>query len=230
MDVQVFLEGVQGLGVDSYYGVPDSRLRPICDTLYQKYGIGKNHIVAANEGGAVGLAAGHYLATGRPALVYMQNSGIGNAVNPIASLLNETVYGIPCVFVIGWRGEPGIKDEPQHLFQGAVTLSMLETLGILTFVLDKDTAETRISTSWLKESLRIHRQKGISVAFVVKKGGLKSPRQRPNIKTNAALSRETAIRMITQSAGETDIFVSTTGKASRELFEIREAQGQAPRA
>ena len=111
--------------------MPDSQLKGLCDTLYDLYGVhGQRHVVAANEGGAVGLAAGHYLATGHPALVYLQNSGLGNIVNPVCSLLHEKVYGIPCLFVVGWRGEPGVHDEPQHVFQGEVTLEQLRLMDI----------------------------------------------------------------------------------------------------
>ncbi len=108
---------VKIIGSDFYTGVPDSQLRSLCDYLYNTYGInGKNHIIAANEGNAVGIAAGYHFATGKVPVVYMQNSGEGNAIIPMASPLNEKVYGIPVVFVIGWRGEPGVHDEPQHVF------------------------------------------------------------------------------------------------------------------
>ena len=101
---------------DFFVGVPDSQLRPLCDYLMEIYGVdSKHHIIAANEGNCVAIAAGYHLATGKVPVVYMQNSGEGNVVNPVASLLNEKVYGIPCVFIIGWRGEPGIHDEPQHV-------------------------------------------------------------------------------------------------------------------
>lgn len=223
MDVKFFLKGIQRLGVNRYYGVPDSRLGPFCDLLFSEYGVGKEHIVTANEGGAVGLAAGHYLATGKPALVYMQNSGIGNAVNPIASLLNDAVYGIPCVFVIGWRGEPNVKDEPQHVFQGAVTLPLLETLEIPYYVMSQETSGDEFSQFVSKASAHI--EKGGSVAFVIRKGALKSETKAAYHNDNK-LSREEAIRIIAENADESDVFVSTTGKASRELFEIREAAGQ----
>ena len=131
MNCDVFLNILMdNLGVNFFTGVPDSQLKPLCDNLYVKYGLGKQHIIAANEGAAVGIAAGHYISTGKPALVYLQNSGIGNIINPVASLLDEKVYAIPCVFVVGWRGEPGVKDEPQHVFQGEVTVQLLELMKI----------------------------------------------------------------------------------------------------
>ena len=115
MKIDYLMKEIEKLGVNFYTGVPDSQLKAFCDMLMEKFGIGKQHVIAANEGAAVGLAAGHYLATGNPAVVYMQNSGIGNAVNPICSLVNDKVYAIPVLFIIGWRGEPGVHDEPQHI-------------------------------------------------------------------------------------------------------------------
>ena len=116
MKVQTFTEA---LGADFYTGVPDSQLRLLCDWLMSTYGTDpRHHVIAANEGNCAALAAGYHLATGRVPVVYMQNSGEGNIVNPAASLLNPEVYGIPVIFVIGWRGEPGVHDEPQHVFRG----------------------------------------------------------------------------------------------------------------
>lgn len=223
MDVKIFLEKIQSLGVDFYTGVPDSQLKSLCDTIYQTFGIGDKHIVAANEGGAVGLAAGHYLAVGKPALVYMQNSGIGNVVNPVASLLDEKVYGIPCVFVVGWRGEPNVKDEPQHKFQGEITIELLELLKIKCFVLSAKTTLEELEF-YIEESKKMLSENK-SVAFVVKKDGLTSDIKQ-SYQNEYTMKRENALKVIAQSAGEADIFVSTTGKTSRELFEIREQNGQ----
>lgn len=223
MDVKEFLKGIQSLGVSRYYGVPDSQLGALCGLLYTEYGIGREHIVAANEGGAVALAAGCYLATGKPALVYMQNSGIGNAVNPVASLLHDAVYGIPCVFAVGWRGEPGIKDEPQHAFQGKATLDMLSLLGIDYFVISKETTQEEFAQALGQAQKNI--EQGLSFVFVIRKGALSS-QYKAAYPSVSVMPREEAIRVIAENAGEADIFVSTTGKASRELFEIREAQGK----
>ena len=123
-----FVRGLRNSSVDFFTGVPDSLLKSFC--AYVTDNCGENHVIAANEGGAVGLAAGHYLATGKPALVYMQNSGQGNAVNPLCSLADPDVYSIPMVLLVGWRGEPGVKDEPQHLKQSNVTVSIFHTIGI----------------------------------------------------------------------------------------------------
>ena len=123
-----------------FSGVPDSQLRALCDYLMDTYGTDpQHHIIAANEGNAAALAAGYHLATGKTPVVYLQNSGLGNIVNPVASLLNEKVYGIPCLFIVGWRGEPGVHDEPQHIFQGEITLDLLEALDIPAFVISKET-------------------------------------------------------------------------------------------
>ena len=218
METEQFLQQTKKLGIDFYTGVPDSQLAPLCDALYRKYGAAhKHHVVAANEGGAVGLAAGHYIAAGRPALVYMQNSGLGNAVNPIASLLHEQVYGIPCLFVVGWRGEPGVPDEPQHKFQGAITTELLELLGIRSFILGED-PEIFPRCGALLEA-------GKCAAIVVKKGAL-TQQGKASYESRGSLTRERALEMLLESAGERALFVSTTGKTSRELFELRERRGE----
>ncbi len=207
---------------DFFTGVPDSLLRPLCDYLMQHYGVGEKHIIAPNEGSATALAAGYHLATGKVPVVYMQNSGQGNVVNPVASLMNDKVYGIPCLFIVGWRGEPGVHDEPQHIYQGAVTLQLLTDMDIDYFVIDKTTREEELDRqleSW--ESLW---QQGKQTALVVKKGALENPEKIRY--TNAyQMSRESIIGQIVAATGE-DPIISTTGKASRELFEIREALGQ----
>ena len=123
---------------DFFTGVPDSQLKALCDYLISEYGVGKNHIIAPNEGNAVALAAGYHLATKKVPVVYMQNSGEGNIINPLASLMNDKVYGIPCVFIVGWRGEPDIHDEPQHIYQGEVTIRLLDEMNISSFVISKE--------------------------------------------------------------------------------------------
>ena len=207
---------------DFFVGVPDSQLKPLCDYLTATYGVGKNHLIAANEGTAVGLAAGYHLATGSVPVVYMQNSGEGNVVNPVASLMNDKVYGIPCLFIIGWRGEPNVHDEPQHIYQGEVTLKLLEDMDIAYFVVDKDTKEDEL-TDKLKawESLFA---KGKQAALVVKKGALVFD-GKVNYQNANTMFREEIIRRVSLAATG-DVIVSTTGKASRELFEIREQRGE----
>lgn len=223
MQITMFLEKLEAIGIDHYAGVPDSQLSALCDHLVAELGTGGNHVIAANEGAAVAIAAGHYLATGKPGLVYMQNSGIGNSVNPICSLLSDRVYAIPVQFVIGWRGEPGVHDEPQHVFQGEVTLPLLETLGIATMVLTSETTETELDDA--VELFAAEHAAGRSTAFVVKKGALSggSSRKYENVHPS---TREEIVNVVVDSTREDDIIVSTTGKLSRELFEAREARGQ----
>ena len=213
---------INAIDADFYAGVPDSLLGPLCDYLYDTFGVSKKHIVAANEGNAVALAAGHYIATGRKGVVYMQNSGIGNALNPVASLTNEKIYGIPMIFIVGWRGEPGVHDEPQHVFQGEITVPLLKLLGLNVMVIEKETSAEEVK-SFLKSNEGGF-ENGRSVALVVKKGALKYD-GKPDYYSSGTLSRERAIELISEKF-EGSVFVSTTGKASRELFEIRERKGQ----
>ena len=224
MNCDVFLNILKdNLEIDFYTGVPDSQLKPLCDTLFSKFGLGKQHIIAANEGAAVGIAAGHYISTGKPALVYLQNSGIGNIINPVASLLNEKVYAIPCVFVVGWRGEPGTKDEPQHIFQGEITIKLLELMKIKCFILSRETTQEDYANFIIQSKKDI--AEGKSVAIIVRKGALKSDVSTNYTNKNKFL-REDALKTIISQSGERDIFISTTGKTSRELFEIRESLNQ----
>ena len=205
-----------------FAGVPDSQLKPLCNYLMNTYGISKNHIIAANEGNAVGLAAGYHLATGKVPVVYMQNSGLGNVINPVASLLNDKVYGIPCLFIVGWRGEPGIHDEPQHIYQGEVTIKLLEDMDIETFVIDKETTEIELNNKL--EHFKSIFANGKQAALVVKKGALEYDEKVKYLNDNS-MKREEIIDHIVKHA-ENDFIVSTTGKASRELFEIREKNNQ----
>lgn len=214
---------VKALKADFYTGVPDSQLKELCNYLMHTYGIDpKHHVIAANEGNCTGLAAGYHLATGKVPVVYMQNSGEGNIINPVASLMNDHVYGIPAIFVIGWRGEPGVHDEPQHVYQGMVTIKLLEDMDIASFVLSKETTEEELCNKM--EEFRLLLEKGKQVAIVVRKGAL-SYDEKVKYQNDNVMVREEIIRHIVQATGE-DIIVSTTGKASRELFEIREANGQ----
>lgn len=215
---------VRALGIEFFVGVPDSKLRPLCDYLMQEYGLdATRHVIGVNEGSCAAIAAGYHLATGKVAAVYMQNSGIGNMVNPAVSLLSERVYGIPVLFVIGWRGEPGAKDEPQHLYQGELTLGLLEDVGISSFVLDEHT-----SMEALQDALASFAQlfaAGKSAAIVVRAKALTNAT--PMTYTNRhSLRREDAIKCILENARDTDVFVATTGKTGREVFELREAMQQ----
>ena len=221
IDVSNFVQCLHEKAIDFFVGVPDSLLKSFC--AYVADTCGDKHVIAANEGGAVGLAAGHYLATGMPALVYMQNSGQGNAVNPLCSLADPDVYSIPMVLLVGWRGEPGVKDEPQHVKQGKVTVSLFETLGIPTEILPDDDESAADLTRKMVEKAKAE---SCPVALIVRKGlfaEYKLQNKKPDI---AALPREQAIEEILKSLPDGAVVVSTTGMISREVYETRARLGQ----
>lgn len=223
MNASVLLDACGAAGIDYFAGVPDSQLKGLCDELFARFGTASDrHTVAHNEGGAIGLCAGHWLATGRPGLCYMQNSGIGNAVNPLASLMDPKVYGIPCLLVIGWRGEPGVKDEPQHVKQGEITLKQLDILDIPYMILDNDMTDDIFREAFA--GLIAETRKGRCVAIVVRKGALTTG-QKPDYSNEYTLKREEAAEIILDETGN-DVIISTTGKLSREIYEIRERRGQ----
>lgn len=219
---KIFIESLAAKGVDFFAGVPDSLLKNVCafisDTLDDRH-----NIIAANEGAAVGLAAGHYLATGHIPCVYMQNSGEGNAINPLASLTDKEVYGIPVLLVIGWRGEPGVHDEPQHVKQGKITLPLLDAMGIRHEILSQDETEFR---SQLDGAVRHMSETGEAFAFIVRKNTFEPYTLQRHEVNEYSLSREEAIQKVAASLSAKDVIVSTTGMISRELFEYRTAQGQ----
>ncbi len=205
--------------IDLFAGVPDSLLQDLAAYIEQASPPEKN-IITANEGNAVALACGYHIATGRLAAVYLQNSGLGNTVNPLLSLADEAVYSIPMLMIIGWRGEPGVKDEPQHVTQGRLNNPLLETMGVEYAVLDP--ASWRDQVSWAVSRLR---EANKPVALVVRKGlfGTHAAAERP---TDLPLTREDALEAIIENIDPADFIVSTTGKTSREVFEIRERRGE----
>ena len=214
---------VDVLDCEFYTGVPDSQIKALCNYLMNTYGIDeKRHIIAANEGNCTALAAGYHLATGKVPVIYMQNSGEGNIINPVASLLNDKVYAIPAIFVIGWRGQPGIHDEPQHIYQGEITCKLLDLMDIENFTIDKDTSVEDIKNVMGDYNNLL--KSGKQVAFVIKKGALTYD-EKIEYKNNNEMIREEIIEQIVKVADENPI-ISTTGKASRELFEIREKNNQ----
>lgn len=220
MDVKRLLDII---GSEFYTGVPDSQLKPLINYLMGVYGIdAKHHVIAANEGNCAALAAGYHLATGKVPVVYMQNSGEGNIINPVASLLNDKVYAIPTVFIIGWRGEPGLHDEPQHIYQGEVTLKLLDDMDIKSFVIGKETTDEEVEK--VMNEFRGLLNAGRDVAFVIRKGAL-STDVKVTYKNDNKMVREEIIKHIVKVSGE-DPIISTTGKASRELFETRVANSQ----
>lgn len=214
---------INTIGADFFTGVPDSLLKPLCNYLMNTYGIDPNHhVIAANEGNCSALAAGYYMATGKIPVVYMQNSGEGNIINPVASLLNDKVYAIPVIFIIGWRGEPGVHDEPQHIYQGEVTRKLLDDMDIENAIVDTETTDEELADTMA--DFRKQLNKGKDVAFVIRKGAL-SYDEKVTYSNEFTMKREEIIQHIVKATGE-DPIISTTGKASRELFETRAANGQ----
>lgn len=216
-----FFEQVKQNGTLFFTGVPDSLLKNLCAYITD-HESKNNHIIPANEGSAVALAAGHHLATGKIPLVYMQNSGIGNAVNPLLSLVDSDVYRIPLLLVIGWRGEPGVKDEPQHVTQGRLTLPLLETMEIPYVVMADTHEELQKQIDSCYKSIR---ETGKPFAFVVRKDIFAPYTLKNNESAKAESTREAAIEAALMASRPDDIFISTTGMASRELYELREKHG-----
>lgn len=206
--------------VNFFAGVPDSLLKNFCNYITDNCN-SREHIIAANEGNAIGLATGHYLATKSIPVVYMQNSGLGNSVNPLASLANSCVYGIPMLLVIGWRGEPEGKDEPQHCIQGNITLEQLSLLNVATLIVDADSNLTEIihvAFNRIKENCS-------PVALLVRKGTFSSWQIKNKSRDSSDLKREEALHSFLESLSSNDLIVSTTGKTSRELYELRDMLG-----
>ena len=202
--------------IDFFTGVPDSLLKDFCAYVTDNTDSKKN-IIAANEGNAIAIASGYYLATGKYGLVYMQNSGLGNTINPLTSLADKEVYSIPMLLLIGWRAEPGVKDEPQHIKMGKVTLKLLETIGVKYEILNDNFEE-------IIQKAKSHMENEKSpFAIVAKKGVFDEYKLKNKKETNYELNREDAIKLIVPLLDKDDIIVSTTGMTSRELFEMREA-------
>lgn len=204
-----------------FTGVPDSLLKSFCGYIADVEDASR-HVIAANEGAAVALGTGHYLASGKPALVYMQNSGQGNCINPLTSLTAKEVYGIPQLLLVGWRGEPGVKDEPQHVKQGAVTKEIFEAVDIPFDVL---TGNEEIDTQKTIQAIEFIKQKNEPYALLVPKDTFEPYSFQNTLQENYELSREQALSEIIDSVGK-EIIVSTTGKASREIFEYKQQQNE----
>ena len=218
---EFFIEALREKGIDCFAGVPDSLLKNICAYITDHFDAAHN-IIAANEGAAVGLAAGHYLATGQPACVYMQNSGEGNIINPLASLTDQEVYNIPVLLLIGWRGRPGVHDEPQHVKQGKVTTGLLNVMGVNYEVLSKEEDK---AAKQIEKAAKALANKEV-FALVIEKDTFEDYKLQ-NVEVNdLTMSREEAIQTVAAALGEKDCIVSTTGMISRELFEYRAAMNQ----
>ena len=217
-----FIDTLKGYGIDFYAGVPDSLLKNVCAYITDHFDA-QHNIIAANEGGAAGLAAGYHLATGKVGCVYMQNSGEGNIINPLASLTDREVYHIPMLLLIGWRGRPGVHDEPQHVKQGKVTTGLLNVMGVNYEVLSKEEDK---AAKQIAKAVREIETTGDVFALVVEKDTFDSYTLQNVVENNYEMSREEAIQLVAASMDATAAIVSTTGMISRELFEYRAAMGQ----
>ena len=222
LECKAFYEVLAEAGVDFFAGVPDSLLKDFCAYVTDHTPAERN-IIAANEGGAVALAAGHYLATGRPGVVYMQNSGLGNAVNPLTSLADPAVYGIPALLIVGWRAEPGLKDEPQHVKMGAVTPAVLGAVDVPWAVLPDEIGEARVVVA---DALAAMARDQRPYALVVKKGTFDKYKLKNKIAAPYPMAREEAIATMVAAMPSDALIVATTGHPSRELYELRERHAQ----
>ncbi|MBQ7449936.1 phosphonopyruvate decarboxylase [bacterium] len=222
INVKALFDLLKENNVNCFCGVPDSLLKDFCAYITDNT-TDKEHTITANEGNAIGLAAGHFLATGNPALVYMQNSGIGNCVNPLLSLTDEEVYNIPLMMFIGWRGEPDKKDEPQHIKQGKVTGKLLDAMGIKYSVMEEDFEKTKIQ---MQNAFQYMRETNCPYAFIIKKGTFEKYSLINKKQSPYSLKREVSIETVIKNLNESDVIVSTTGHISREVYETRERLGQ----
>ena len=210
-------------GTDFFAGVPDSLLKNFCAYVTDN-APSEKHIISANEGSATALACGYHMATGKIPMIYMQNSGEGNMVNPMLSLADRDVYSIPMLIVIGWRGEPGVHDEPQHVKQGKVTCDLLDAMKIPYEVLSENEAEL---PGQFEKAYKYIKENNAQYAFVIRKNTFDEYKLVNNIPVEGKMSREEAIEKIMLSADDKTAFVSTTGMASRELYELRDKHNQA---
>ena len=218
INTKEFYEYLLEKKIDFFAGVPDSLLKDFCGYIKENCDKTKN-IITANEGNAVAIASGYHISTSKYGVVYMQNSGIGNAVNPLLSLADEEVYSIPMLLIIGWRGEPGTKDEPQHKKQGKATLPLLEAMNIEYKILDENYKD---QIDYCYEYMKSNNK---PIALIVRKG-LFSEYKAKKDKNEYSLTREQSLEVVINSLTENDFIVSTTGKASREIFEIRERNNE----
>ncbi len=219
---EVLVDFLKDKNITFYSGVPDSLLKDFCAYIDDEFP-SNNHIIAANEGAAIGLAIGHHLSSGKIPLVYLQNSGLGNTVNPLLSLASEEVYSIPIMLLIGWRGEPGVKDEPQHIHQGRVTPDLLKTMGIPYTIIDSKMSQDQLMNSIL-DQIEICKNYKKPVCILVRKGTFQSYKKKiiESPHDDFKLEREEAVELATNECENNAVIVCTTGMLSRELFEYRE--------
>lgn len=217
-----FFKNLKEKNISFFTGVPDSLLKPLCAYITDKYHK-DDHIIAANEGASIGIATGYHLATGNIPMVYMQNSGIGNATNPLLSLADKDVYSIPMLVLVGLRGEPGIKDEPQHIKQGKVSKELFNAMEIPCEILSQETDE---AISQINKAIKISSTNSEPVVLLIKKNTFESYSLDNKTENKYTLSREESIELVLDKIGNHTPIISTTGMISRELFEIREKRNE----
>ncbi len=216
-----FAKNLKKNGYSFAVGVPDSLLKELSNNFIKTFN--NNHIISTNEGSAIGLAIGYYLGKRKPAVIYLQNSGLGNLINPLNSLANPKVYGIPMLLIIGWRGEikknKQISDEPQHKFQGLITLKQLKILNVPYKIIHSKTKNIKkIIKDLRSKSLKLQSP----VALVVRKNTFSKSIYKSKSKLRYGFKREDVIKKIVLTTQKTkNIIVATTGMASRELYETR---------
>lgn len=217
-----FIDHLRSHGVTLYTGVPDSLLKQLNAYIMAELPP-EQHIIAANEGAAVAIAMGHYLRTAAPAMVYLQNSGIGNTINPLLSLADPDVYGTPMLIVVGWRGQPQVKDEPQHVKQGRIMKALLDALDLPWAMLPRNPSAAEATMS---EAVKTAVDAGTPYLVLVEKDTFSASTPGPAPPLSQALpSREEALVAMADCVGTDAIIVSTTGMLSRELFDYRERAG-----
>ena len=209
-------------GVTYFTGVPDSYLNGFCN--YALAHCGERNVIAANEGNAVGIASGHYFASREIPLVYMQNSGEGNAVNPLASLVDKAVYAVPMLLLIGWRGQGGSEpNHPQHKLQGEITPGLLELMHIPYTVLTDSDEEFVIT---VENAVKYCNETRQPYGLIAPKGVMADPDKPNNVDSTYPMSREEAIEVILDHMPGDTIYSATTGRATRELFFLREKRNE----
>lgn len=220
IDIEKFLNVLRNEGVGFFAGVPDSNLNDFCKLVNREIPSDR-HVITANEGNAIAVAAGYYFGNGCVPLVYMQNSGLGNAVNPLVSLCDENVYSVPMVLLIGWRGDPSIKDHAQHKTQGLITPTMLDDMNIPYMIIDEDNA-----CEAAKWAVKKAAESSLPTALIAKKGVLAAKEKLAIVDESYPLSREQAINVVLDAAPEDAVFTATTGRAARELYELRNIRNE----
>ncbi len=222
---ELFYQTLKNSGIEFFAGVPDSLLKNFCFYIADHVGP-QNHVICANEGSAVALASGYHLATGKIPAVYLQNSGTGNMINPLTSLCDNEVYSIPTLLIIGWRGEPGVKDEPQHKKQGRIMTELLDALEIPYGILEP----TSDPQSVVQKALVSLKEKSCPYAILVRGDTFDDYKFQGKEKNPYVMSREDAIEEILKCVNPKDAVIATTGKTSRELYELRKKRGETNRA